>query len=47
MTYGIVRDPVAVDAVTGYLKDDPDGLRRLMDAVGLLADQHRPEGTAE
>ncbi|MFJ5546481.1 type II toxin-antitoxin system RelE/ParE family toxin [Streptomyces sp. NPDC093225] len=27
------------------LKDDPDGLRQLMDAVDLLANQPRPEGT--
>ncbi|WP_229893793.1 type II toxin-antitoxin system RelE/ParE family toxin [Streptomyces platensis] len=30
-----------------FLKDDPGGLRQLMDPVDLLADQPRPEGTAE
>ncbi|MER6264100.1 hypothetical protein ABT203_31725 [Streptomyces sp900105245] len=28
-----------------FLKDDPEGLRHLMDAVDLLADQPRPEGS--
>lgn len=28
-------------------QDDPDGLRQLMDAVDLLADQPRPPGSAE
>ncbi|MFJ8646710.1 type II toxin-antitoxin system RelE/ParE family toxin [Streptomyces sp. NPDC093546] len=47
MTYAIVWDEAAIDAATRFLKDDPDGLRQLMDAVDLLADQPRPDGTAE
>ncbi|WP_328943265.1 type II toxin-antitoxin system RelE/ParE family toxin [Streptomyces sp. NBC_00250] len=47
MTYEIVWDEAAIDAATRFLKDDPDGLRQLMDAVDLLAGQPRPEGSAE
>ncbi|MFD8375361.1 type II toxin-antitoxin system RelE/ParE family toxin [Streptomyces sp. NPDC059688] len=45
MTYSIVWDEVAIDAAARFLKDDPEGLRQLMDAVDLLADQPRPEGS--
>ncbi|MFD9337491.1 type II toxin-antitoxin system RelE/ParE family toxin [Streptomyces sp. NPDC060028] len=47
MTYAVVWDEAAIDAAVRFLKDDPDGLRQLMDAVDLLADQPRPQGTAE
>ncbi|RSS43478.1 type II toxin-antitoxin system RelE/ParE family toxin [Streptomyces sp. WAC08241] len=45
MTYSIVWSEPAIDAAARFLKDDPDGLRQLMDAVDLLADQPRPEGS--
>ncbi|MFD0272119.1 type II toxin-antitoxin system RelE/ParE family toxin [Streptomyces sp. NPDC127106] len=45
MTYAIVWDETAIDAAARFLKDDPVGLRQLMDAVDLLADQPRPEGS--
>ncbi|MFF2404454.1 hypothetical protein ACWCY1_25710 [Streptomyces goshikiensis] len=45
MTYQIVWDEPAIDAAARFLKDDADGLRQLMDAVELLADQPRPEGS--
>ncbi|MFB6864268.1 type II toxin-antitoxin system RelE/ParE family toxin [Streptomyces virginiae] len=47
MTYEVVWDEAAIDAAVRFLKDDPDGLRQLMDAVDLLADEPRPQGTAE
>ncbi|MFJ6792045.1 type II toxin-antitoxin system RelE family toxin [Streptomyces angustmyceticus] len=47
MTYTIVWDEAAIDAAARFLKDDPEGLRQLMEAVDLLAEQPRPEGTAE
>ncbi|MET7549696.1 type II toxin-antitoxin system RelE/ParE family toxin [Streptomyces sp. NPDC005500] len=47
MTYAIVRDEPAINAAAQFLKDDPNGLRQLMDAVDLLADRPRPDGTAE
>lgn len=46
MTYEIVWDEAAIDTAARFLKDDPEGLRQLMDAVDLLADQPRPPGTA-
>ncbi|MFI9297548.1 type II toxin-antitoxin system RelE/ParE family toxin [Streptomyces gardneri] len=47
MTYAIVWDEAAIDAAVRFLKDDPDGLRQLMDSVDLLADHPRPDGSAE
>ncbi|MGP3990807.1 type II toxin-antitoxin system RelE family toxin [Streptomyces sp. 3N207] len=47
MTYTIVWEEAALNAAARFLKDDADGLRRLMDAVDLLAEQPRPEGTVE
>ena len=47
MTYTIIWDEAAINAATRFLKDDPHGLRQLMDAVDLLADQPRPPGTFE
>lgn len=46
MTYTVVWDEAAIDAAARFLTDDPHGLRQLMDAVDLLADQPRPEGSA-
>ncbi|MEV7181024.1 type II toxin-antitoxin system RelE/ParE family toxin [Kitasatospora sp. NPDC093679] len=47
MTHLIVWDEHAINAAARFLKDDPDGLRQVMDAVDLLADNPRPAGTAE
>lgn len=46
MTYEIIWEPSALDASARFLKDDVDGLRQLMDSVGLLATQPRPAGSA-
>lgn len=45
MTYTVIWDETAINAAARFLKDDPEGLRQLMDAVDLLADQPRPNGT--
>ncbi|MFF3489261.1 type II toxin-antitoxin system RelE/ParE family toxin [Streptomyces sp. NPDC002701] len=45
MTFSIVWDEPATDAAARFLEGDADGLRQLMDAVDLLADQPRPEGS--
>jgi mRNA interferase RelE/StbE len=47
LRYAIVWDEAAIDTAARFLKDDPDGLRQLMDAVDLLADDPRPDGTFE
>lgn len=46
MSYQIIWRTRVIDAATRFLKDDPDGLRQLFDAVDLLADDPRPAGTA-
>ncbi|WP_435227418.1 type II toxin-antitoxin system RelE family toxin [Streptomyces sp. Tue6028] len=45
MTYKITWDEPAINTAARFLKDDPDGLRQLMDAVDLLADNPRPDGS--
>ncbi|MFF0293550.1 type II toxin-antitoxin system RelE/ParE family toxin [Kitasatospora sp. NPDC004615] len=47
MSYAIIWDEPAINAAARFLKDDPDGLRQVMDAVDLLADSPRPSGSAE
>ncbi|MFI1884520.1 MULTISPECIES: type II toxin-antitoxin system RelE family toxin [Streptomyces] len=47
MTYTIIWDEAAINAAALFLKDDPEGLRQVMDSVDLLAGQPRPMGTAE
>ncbi|MFE3880657.1 type II toxin-antitoxin system RelE/ParE family toxin [Kitasatospora sp. NPDC059146] len=47
MNHTIIWDEPAINAAARFLKDDPDGLRQVMDAVDLLADTPRPQGSAE
>jgi mRNA interferase RelE/StbE len=47
VTYEVVWSERALDQAAGFLADDPEGLEQLMGAVDLLADEPRPEGTAE
>lgn len=42
MTYAITWEPGAVDHASRFLDDDADGLRALVDAVDLLAQEPRP-----
>ncbi|MGW4646437.1 type II toxin-antitoxin system RelE family toxin [Kitasatospora sp. NPDC004289] len=46
MTHRITWDEHAINAAARFLKDDPDELRQVMDAVDLLADDPRPTGSA-
>ncbi|MFJ8477640.1 type II toxin-antitoxin system RelE/ParE family toxin [Kitasatospora sp. NPDC094011] len=46
MTYRITWDEPAINAAARFLKDDADGLRQVLDAVDLLADDPRPAGSA-
>jgi mRNA interferase RelE/StbE len=45
VTYAITWTPRAVDLATQFLKDDPDGLRAVFDAIDALADEPRPSNT--
>jgi len=47
LSYTIIWDEPAINAAARFLKDDPEGVRQVMDAVDLLADSPRPPGTAE
>lgn len=46
MSYEIVWDEPALNAAVRFLKDDPDGLQQVLEAVDLLADDPRPAGSA-
>jgi mRNA interferase RelE/StbE len=45
VTSTVIRDEAAINAAARFPKDDPEGPRQVTDAVDLLADQPRPEGT--
>ncbi|MDT0265715.1 type II toxin-antitoxin system RelE/ParE family toxin [Streptomyces sp. DSM 44915] len=42
MTYEIEFEPAAVNAAARFLKDDPIGLKALLDAIDALAGEPRP-----
>lgn len=45
MTYEIIFEPHALDAATRFLREDPTGLAKVLDAVDDLAHDPRPVGT--
>ncbi|MFJ3189398.1 type II toxin-antitoxin system RelE family toxin [Streptomyces halstedii] len=45
MTHLVVWDEHAIDQAARFLKDDPDGLRQVMDTIDLLAADPAPEGS--
>ncbi|WEV25772.1 type II toxin-antitoxin system RelE/ParE family toxin [Streptomyces sp. 71268] len=47
MTYEIIWDEPAINAAARFLKDDPEGLRHLFNAIDLLTHEPRPAGAAE
>ena len=42
MSFAVVWEPAAINLTTGFLADDPDGLRDLFEAVDALVDEPRP-----
>ncbi|MFC8717635.1 type II toxin-antitoxin system RelE/ParE family toxin [Kitasatospora sp. NPDC057198] len=46
MSFTITWDEPAINAAARFLKDDPEGVRQVMDAVDLLADYPRPPGSS-
>ncbi|WP_329453675.1 type II toxin-antitoxin system RelE/ParE family toxin (plasmid) [Streptomyces sp. NBC_01724] len=42
MTYSIIWEPEATSAAVRFLKDDPQGLAALYEAVDALAENPRP-----
>lgn len=45
MTYRIIWEPEATSAAVRYLKDDPQGLAALYEAVDRLAEDPRPSNS--
>ncbi|MCE0447436.1 type II toxin-antitoxin system RelE/ParE family toxin [Streptomyces tricolor] len=45
MTYEIIWEPRATDAAVRFLKDDPNGLAAVYEAVDALAAEPRPRGS--
>ena len=46
MTRPVVWSERALTAAAGFLSDDPQGLRRMLDAVDQLADDAEPAASA-
>ena len=42
MSRQVIWEAQAIDQAAGVLRDDPDGVRELLDAVARLADEPRP-----
>ncbi|MBV7695977.1 type II toxin-antitoxin system RelE/ParE family toxin [Streptomyces sp. TRM70350] len=45
MTWTVLWEPAALNAATGHLKEDPQGVDSLLRATDQLADNERPEGS--
>src|SRR5271157_3464787 len=41
----VIWEAQAIDQAAGFLRDDPDGVREMLDAVARLADEPRPAGS--
>ena len=45
MSCQIIWEAQAIDQAAGFLHDDPNGVREMLDTVALLADEPRPAGS--
>ena len=45
MSRQVIWEAQAIDQAAGFLRDDPDGVREVLDAVGRLADEPGPAGS--
>jgi len=41
----VIWEARAIDQAAGFLRDDPDGVREMLDAVARLSDEPRPAGS--
>jgi mRNA interferase RelE/StbE len=41
----VIWEAQAIDQAAGFLRDDPAGVREMLDAVARLADEPRPAGS--
>ena len=42
MSRRVIWEAQAIDQAAGFLRDEPDGVREMLDAVARLADEPRP-----
>lgn len=42
MSRQVIWEAQAIDQAAGFLRDDPGGIREMLDAVARLADEARP-----
>jgi mRNA interferase RelE/StbE len=47
VTHQVIWSPSAINAAASFLADDAAGLSRLMDAIDLLQNDPRPDGSIE
>ena len=45
MSRQVIWEAQAIDQAAGFLHDDPDGVREMLDAVARLVDDPRPAGS--
>lgn len=45
MSRQVIWEAQAIDQAAGFLRDDPAGVREMLDAVARLADEPRPAGS--
>ena len=45
MSLQVIWEAQAIDQAAGYLRDDPDGVHEMLDAVAQLAEEPRPAGS--
>ena len=45
MSRQVTWEAQAIDQAAGFLRDDPDGVREMVDAVAQLAEEPRPAGS--
>jgi mRNA interferase RelE/StbE len=41
----VIWEARAIDQAAGFLRDDPDGVREMLDAVARLTEEPRPAGS--
>jgi mRNA interferase RelE/StbE len=41
----VIWEAQSIDQAAGFLRDDPDGVREMLDAVARLAEEPRPAGS--
>ena len=45
MSRQVIWEAQAIDQAAGFLRDDPNGVREMLDAVARLAEEPRPAGS--